>query len=96
MAKKDNEEIPFSASPSAGNSEKLKALQAAMDKIEKTFGKGSIMKMGDDNVQEVEVIPTGSIALNAALGVGGYPKLPLSLMPSMLSIVSMRPNWEWM
>ena len=59
MAKKDNEEIPFSASPSAGNSEKLKALQAAMDKIEKTFGKGSIMKMGDDNVQEVEVIPTG-------------------------------------
>ena len=74
MAKKDNEEIPFSASPSAGKSEKLKALQAAMDKIEKTFGKGSIMKMGDDNVQEVEVIPTGSIALNAALGVGGYPK----------------------
>ena len=66
MAKKDNEEIPFAASPSAGNSEKLKALQAAMDKIEKTFGKGSIMKMGDDNVQEVEVIPTGSIALNAA------------------------------
>ena len=74
MAKKDNEEIPFAASPSAGNSEKLKALQAAMDKIEKTFGKGSIMKMGDDNVQEVEVIPTGSIALNAALAVGGYPK----------------------
>ena len=74
MAKKDNEEIPFAASPRAGNSEKLKALQAAMDKIEKTFGKGSIMKMGDDNVQEVEVIPTGSIALNAALGVGGYPK----------------------
>ena len=74
MAKKDNEEIPFAASPSAGNSEKLHALQSAMDKIEKTFGKGSIMKMGDDNVQEVEVIPTGSIALNAALGVGGYPK----------------------
>ena len=74
MAKKDYEEIPFSASPSPANSEKLKALQAAMDKIEKTFGKGSIMKMGDDNVQEVEVIPTGSIALNAALGVGGYPK----------------------
>ena len=45
-----------------------------MDKIEKSFGKGSIMKMGDDHVQEVEVIPTGSIALNAALGVGGYPK----------------------
>ncbi len=53
---------------------KLKALQAAMDKIEKTFGKGTIMKLGSENVQEVEVIPTGSIALNAALGVGGYPK----------------------
>lgn len=60
--------------PKPNNSEKLKALQAAMDKIEKSFGKGSIMKMGDDHVQEVEVIPTGSIALNAALGVGGYPK----------------------
>jgi recombination protein RecA len=45
-----------------------------MDKIEKNFGKGSIMKMGDDNIQDVEVIPTGSIALNVALGVGGYPK----------------------
>jgi recombination protein RecA len=62
------------AVPNAGNSEKLKALQAAMDKIEKNFGKGSIMKMGDDNIQDVEVIPTGSIALNVALGVGGYPK----------------------
>ena len=56
------------------NSEKLKALQAAMLKIEKDFGKGSIMKMGDEQIEEVEVIPTGSIALNAALGVGGYPK----------------------
>ena len=74
MAKKDNEEIPFTAGPGAGTSEKLKALQAAMDKIEKNFGKGSIMKLGDENVQQVEVIPTGSIALNAALGVGGYPK----------------------
>jgi recombination protein RecA len=52
----------------------LKALQAAMDKIEKNFGRGSIMKMGDDEVENVEVIPTGSIGLNAALGVGGYPK----------------------
>ena len=72
MAKKDNEEIPFTAGPGSGASEKLKALQAAMDKIEKNFGKGSIMKLGDENVQQV--IPTGSIALNAALGVGGYPK----------------------
>ena len=55
-------------------SEKLKALQAAMSKIEKDFGKGSIMKLGDEQIENVEVIPTGSIALNAALGVGGYPK----------------------
>ena len=77
MAKKD--ELAFEggiegASSKPNNSERLKALQAAMDKIEKSFGKGSIMKMGDDHVEEVEVIPTGSIALNAALGVGGYPK----------------------
>ena len=56
------------------SSEKLKALQAAMDKIEKSYGRGAIMKLGDDSVEEVAVIPTGSIALNAALGVGGYPK----------------------
>ena len=56
------------------SSEKLKALQAAMDKIEKSFGKGSIMKMGDESVEQVEVIPTGSIGLNVALGVGGYPR----------------------
>lgn len=53
---------------------KLKALQAAMAKIEKDFGKGSIMKLGDEKIENVEVIPTGSISLNAALGVGGYPK----------------------
>ena len=52
----------------------MKALQAAMSKIEKDFGKGSIMRMGDEQIENVEVIPTGSIGLNAALGVGGYPK----------------------
>ena len=57
----------------AGN-EKLRALQAAMDKIEKSFGKGSIMKLGDDSFEEVDVVPTGSVGLNAALGVGGYPR----------------------
>ena len=56
------------------SSEKLKALEAAMDKIEKSYGRGAIMKLGDDSVEEVAVIPTGSIALNAALGVGGYPR----------------------
>ena len=54
--------------------EKLKALQAAMSKIEKDFGKGSIMKLGDEHIENVDVIPTGSIGLNAALGVGGYPR----------------------
>ena len=54
--------------------DKLKALQAAMSKIEKDYGKGSIMKLGDEHIDNVEVIPTGSISLNAALGVGGYPK----------------------
>jgi len=58
----------------APGSDKLKALQAAMDKIEKNYGKGSIMKMGDDNVEDIAVIPTGSIGLNSALGVGGYPR----------------------
>lgn len=58
----------------APQSEKLKALQAAMSKIEKDFGKGSIMKLGDNNIENVDVIPTGSIGLNAALGIGGYPR----------------------
>ncbi len=53
---------------------KLKALQAAMAKIEKDFGKGAIMKLGDEKVENVEVIPTGSLGLDIALGVGGYPK----------------------
>ena len=72
MAKKETEGLAFA--PDNGANEKLKALQAAMDKIEKNYGKGSIMKLGDDRIQEVEVIPTGSIALNIALGVGGYPR----------------------
>ena len=54
--------------------DKLKALQAAMSKIEKDFGKGAIMRMGDKQIEDVEVIPTGSIALNVALGIGGYPR----------------------
>lgn len=56
------------------SAEKLKALQNAMDKIDKTFGKGAIMKLGDDKVEDVAVIPTGSVGLNLALGVGGYPR----------------------
>ena len=54
--------------------EQLKALQATMDKIEKDFGKGAIMKLGDRPEGDVSVIPSGSIALDHALGVGGYPR----------------------
>ena len=54
--------------------EKLKALQLAMEKIDKQFGKGAIMKLGDDKVEDVPVIPSGSVGLNVALGVGGYPR----------------------
>ena len=54
--------------------EKLLALQAAMAKIEKEFGRGSIMRMGDQSIENVEVISTGSLSLDAALGVGGYPR----------------------
>lgn len=55
-------------------SEKLKALQLTIDKIEKGYGKGTIMKMGDKAIVEVSVIPSGSISLDIALGVGGYPR----------------------
>jgi recombination protein RecA len=56
------------------NSEKLKALKLTMDKLDKTYGKGAVMRMGDSPVVEVEVIQSGSIALDIALGIGGYPK----------------------
>jgi recombination protein RecA len=56
------------------NKEKLKALQLTMDKIEKSYGKGSIMRMGDRVVDDVPSISSGSIALDVALGIGGYPK----------------------
>ena len=56
------------------NTEKLKALQLTIDKLEKTYGKGSIMKLGDRAVVDIESIPSGSVALDMALGVGGYPR----------------------
>ena len=59
---------------SAGKDAKLSALKAAMGQIEKSYGRGAIMRLGDDAVEQVEVIPSGSIGLNYALGVGGYPK----------------------
>jgi recombination protein RecA len=56
------------------NAEKLKALQLTMEKLDKAYGKGSVMKLGDAPVEKVEVIPTGSITLDLALGINGYPK----------------------
>ena len=68
MAEKASEDVKPS------NADKLKSLQIALAKIEKDYGKGAIMKMGDSKVEDIDVIPTGSIGLNAALGVGGYPR----------------------
>lgn len=56
------------------NQERLKALQLTLDKIEKSYGKGTIMRMGDNAIEEIPIIPTGSLSLDIALGVGGLPK----------------------
>jgi len=69
MAKKEE-----SAEVKAPASEKMKALLAAMEKIEKSYGKGSIMKLGDEPIEDIAVISSGSIGLNVALGVGGFPR----------------------
>ena len=67
MEKKENQEQPF-------NKEKQKALNLTLDKIEKNFGKGTIMKLGDDAIIDVPAISSGSISLDRAMGVGGYPR----------------------
>ena len=59
---------------SEDNSEKLKALELAMTQIDRQFGKGSIMRLGDEKIADIEAIPTGSISLDAALGIGGFPR----------------------
>ncbi|MDA0974100.1 MAG: recombinase RecA [Bacteroidetes bacterium] len=56
------------------NKEKLKALELTIAKLEKSYGKGTVMKLGDDAIEDMEVIPSGSLTLDMALGVGGYPK----------------------
>lgn len=71
---KEKQEGMESKSQIKPSAEKLKALQLAIDKIDKDYGKGTIMKLGDDSVEDIPVISTGSIGLNAALGVGGYPR----------------------
>jgi recombination protein RecA len=58
----------------AADNEKLKALQLTLDRLDKTYGKGSVMKLGDDAVEKVEAIPSGSLSLDLALGIGGYPR----------------------
>jgi len=70
MAKKNSGE----AREEKVNSEKLKALQLTLDKLEKTYGKGSIMKLGDSVIEPMEVISTGSLGLDIALRLGGLPK----------------------
>ena len=65
---------PQKKAPVPVSAEKLKALQMAMDKIDKAYGRGSIMKMGDESIEDIDVISTGSIGLDFALGVGGYPR----------------------
>ncbi len=59
---------------SNNSQEKLKALQLTLDKIEKGYGKGTIMKLGDNAIEDVQVIPSGSLGVDLALGVGGYPR----------------------
>ena len=79
--KKNNDEILDALEGSVSNSnkkiissEKLKALQLTLDKLEKTYGKGTIMKLGDSQIEHMETISTGSLGLDVALGIGGLPK----------------------
>lgn len=75
MARKNSEDVmEMTDSKKTVNSEKLKALQLTLDKLEKTYGKGSIMKLGDNKVEPIESISTGSLGLDIALGIGGLPK----------------------
>ena len=74
MAKKSSSKGSVQSVPVTDQTERKKALEAAMAQIEKQFGKGSVMRMGDQEVVEIETIPTGSITLDVALGVGGLPR----------------------
>jgi recombination protein RecA len=56
------------------NKEKLKALQMTIDRMEKSYGKGAVMKLGDNAIEKIDVIPSGSLGIDLALGVGGYPR----------------------
>jgi len=62
------------AKEKAANTEKLKALQATLDRLDKSYGKGTVMRLGDNAIEDMEVISSGSVTINRALGVGGFPK----------------------
>ena len=62
------------AKEKVANTEKLKALQATLDRLDKSYGKGTVMRLGDNAIEEMEVISSGSVTINRALGVGGFPK----------------------
>jgi recombination protein RecA len=74
MAKKMEDVLDEPTPKKMVNGEKLKALQLTLDKLEKTYGKGAIMKLGDSNIEPIESISTGSLGLDIALGIGGLPK----------------------
>ena len=74
MAKKVSEDTIEAVDRNAASSEKLKALQLTLDKLEKTYGKGTIMKLGDSVIEPIDSISTGSLGLNIALGIGGLPR----------------------
>lgn len=75
MARKSSEEVlEMADNKKVVSSDKLKALQLTLDKLEKTYGKGAIMKLGDNVTEQMEVISTGSLGLDIALGIGGLPK----------------------
>ena len=74
MAKEESKNSATNAGKQGGAMDKMQALRATMEKIEKSYGKGAIMQLGNKTVEEIDVISTGSIGLNAALGVGGYPR----------------------
>ncbi len=71
---KETKETKAANAKESVNKEKMKALQLVLDKMDKTYGKGAIMRMGEQAIENVEVIPTGSLGLDIALGIGGLPK----------------------
>ena len=74
MEKSDKPKKAAKAAASDPNAARRDALAQALGRIEKSYGRGAVMRLGDDNIEDVDAIPSGSISLNYALGVGGYPR----------------------